>query len=171
VSTNQISPLQDKATGQADGNHNPGLKTNPLDAPDAKANPLSPGSPSAPDPLLNLAREIQRLDQSGDDPGRLWQLRAAFKAERLRRIEAKLLAVGPHPNLETLAPSQQLLVATIRGFEAALTRTDLTVAEALFLEKMTTTARRLLQKALLAEKQAIDGPKRNRKRPFDEGRW
>jgi hypothetical protein len=163
-----MSPLHDKATAQA-GEGPVAMKTDsPETGPDAKANHT--GCSDGIAPLLDLVCEIQRLAKSGGDPGRLWRLRAQFKAERLRQIEAHLQAIDPPPNLESFGQSQQLLAATTQAFAEAVTRTDLTVPEALFLEKSSASTRHQLRDALLAEKEALAEPKRHRKRRVSERR-
>jgi hypothetical protein len=168
MNATHMSPLHDKATAQA-GEGPVVMKTDsPETGPDAKANHT--GCSDGIAPLLDLVCEIQRLAKSGEDPGRLWRLRAQFKTERLRQIEAHLQAIDPPPNLESLGQSQQLLAATTQALAEAVTRTDLTVPEALVLEKLSASTRHQLRDALLAEKEALAEPKRHRKRRVSERR-
>ena len=58
----------------------------------------------------------------------------------------------------------------MRAFADAVTSTDLTVPEALFLEKWSASSRRQWRDALLAEKEALAEPKRHRKQRVSERR-
>jgi hypothetical protein len=104
--------------------------------------------------VRELESEICSLLQSGEDASRLWQLRTKRDSHILRVLNQALAVFRAHDQ-KRLVEFGKIQESYLRALKFAITRTDLTVPEMLFLHKMGTEG--FEQQDLLAHKEAIEG--------------
>jgi hypothetical protein len=103
----------------------------------------------------NLLSEILSLSESGRDPARLRQLRQTLDAHLLQQVN-QALALSHKRDPSTVLEFEEIEKARLQAFKLAITRTDLTIPEALFLHKSNTETMAQLRQSLLAQKEAIE---------------
>lgn len=113
------------------------------------------GTKEHPIDLRNLLSEIHSLAESGQDTARLCHLRRTFYTQRLQQINQALALFGWR-DPSTVLECEEIEEAHLRALELAITRTDLTIPEALFLHKSSTETTEQKRQLLLAQKEALE---------------
>ena len=120
--------------------------------------PTSVGKRETTEPAIafrNLLSEILSLSESGRDPARLWQLRQTLDVHLLQQVN-KALALSHKRDPSTVLEFDAIEEARLQAFKLAITRTDVTIPEALFPHKSNTETMAQLRQSLLAQEEAIE---------------
>jgi len=127
--------------------------------PGAKPKEAEPSCTGEPSAMVDLLREIILLSESGQNESRLRQLILALEGERLRQIDKDLAMLNEH-DLSMRFELKENCAEVIRPLKAALSRTDLTIPEIIFLANFSGRQIRQEQKNLFAEKERIEQKRR-----------
>ena len=104
----------------------------------------------------DLISNIARLSRSGEDPDRLSDLKRELDDFQLRQIELGLRLFERKSNPAGLRECAEAVAAVNQPYNLALSRTDLTVPELIFLHKWNEKILEEIRKSLLADKEAIE---------------
>jgi hypothetical protein len=106
--------------------------------------------------VRDLISNIARLSRSGEDPGRLSDLKRELDDFQLRQIELGLSLFERKSDPAGLREREEAVAAANQPYNLALRRTDLTVPELIFLYKWNEKILEEMRKSLLADKEAIE---------------
>jgi hypothetical protein len=112
-------------------------------------------SPGQAEVCADQMRQILELMNRGEEADRVRELLTAIEAEPLRQLNEGL-AMEAQQKMEQAIDLQLMAEGALRSFLAAVTRTDLTIPESLFLWRLITKEFDRMFELQLAAKQRIE---------------